>query len=62
MKIHQENPDFNKAEIRARARILALVDQFTADIQGFSDTDGARIMVAFRQWDEDTVKSALDPD
>ena len=37
-KIHQENPDFNKAEIRARARILALVDQFTADIQASSDT------------------------
>ena len=63
-KIHEEHPEYNKAEVRSqvRARILALVDQFTADIQGSSDTDRARIMAVFRQWDEDTVKSALDPD
>ena len=63
-QIHQEHPGLNKAEVRAqvRARVLALVDRFTADILGSTEGDRARIMAAFRQWDEDTIKSALDPD
>ncbi|CAE7476622.1 unnamed protein product, partial [Symbiodinium pilosum] len=63
-QIHQEHPGLNKAEVRAqvRARILALVDRFTVDILSSTEGDRARIMAAFRQWDEDTIKSALDPD
>ena len=63
-QIHQEHPGLNKAEVRAqvRARILALVDRFTVDILSSTEGDRARIMAAFRQWGEDTVKSALDPD
>ena len=45
-----------------RARVLALVDQFTADVQESSQAERARIMAAFRQGDEDTIKPALDPD
>ena len=45
-----------------RARILALADRFTVDILSSTESERARIMAAFRQWDEDTIKSALDPD
>ena len=64
-QIHQEHPGLNKAEVRAqvRARVLALVDRFTVDIlSSTEEAERARIMAAFRQWDEDTIKSALDPD
>ena len=63
-QIHQEHPGLNKAEVRAqvRARILALVDRFTVDILSSTEAERARVMAAFRQWDEDTIKSALDPD
>ena len=63
-KIQEEHPEFNKAEVRAqvRARILALVNQLTADIYATSDTERARIMAAFRQSDEESIKAALDPD
>ena len=45
----------SKADVR-------LVKQFTADVQGSSPAERARVMAAVRQWGEDTIKSALDPD
>ena len=41
-----------------RARILRMVDQFTADILATAEVQRARMMAAYRQWDE---KSAIDP-
>ena len=51
-----------EVRVQVRACILALVDRFTVDILSSTEGDRARIMAAFRQWDEDTIKSALDPD
>ena len=45
-QIQAERPEKNKAEVRVtlHARILSLVDQFAADVQGPSDEERARFM------------------
>ena len=37
------------------------MDQFTADILATTEVQRARMMAAYRQWDENTLKSAIDP-
>ena len=62
-QIAEERPGANKEEVRQllRARILHMVDQFTADILATTEVQRARMMAAYRQWDENTLKSAIDP-
>ena len=49
-QIQAERPEKNKAEVRValHARILSLVDQFTADVQGLSDEERARVINAMK--------------
>ena len=62
-QIQEEHPGSSRSEVRQilRARLLHMVDQFTADIFQADPEQKIKILAAFCRWDEETTKSALDP-